>query len=173
MMYEIVPAVPTVAALVDAKSPSAERQTNDIQKASENLGRSVRVLYAASESEIDDAFTRIVQEKLGALFVSADAYFSARRAQIVALAGHYAIPAFYPRSEFAEAGGLASYGTKPDATFRQGGIYVGRILKGDKPADLPVVQASKLELVINLKTAKALGLTIPETLLATADEVIQ
>jgi putative ABC transport system substrate-binding protein len=173
MMYEIVPAVPTVAALVDAKSPSAERQTNDIQRASQHLGRSVRILYAASESEIDDAFTRIVQEKLGALFVSADAYFSARRDQIVALAAHYAIPAFYPRREFAKAGGLASYGTDPDATYRQGGIYAGRILKGEKPTDLPVMQSTKFELVINLKTAKALGLTIPETLLATADEVIQ
>jgi putative tryptophan/tyrosine transport system substrate-binding protein len=223
MMYEIVPAVTTIAALVDTKSPSAERQTNDIRKASQNLGRSVRVLHAASESEIDDAFTRIIKEKLGALFVTADAYFSARRAQIVTLAAHYANSAFYPRREFAEAGGLASYGTDPDATFRQGGIYVGRILKGEPPGDLPVQQpardlrrreiveagglisygpsisdayrlvgtyagrilkgekpsglpvqqSTKVQLVINMKTAKALGLTVPNTLLVSANEVIE
>jgi putative tryptophan/tyrosine transport system substrate-binding protein len=173
VMNEIVPAEKTIAALVDKNNPAAESQANSIEAAARRIGRKVRVLWAANERDIDDAFRGIVQENLGALFVAAGLYFGTRRIQIVTLATNNAIPAFYSRREFAEAGGLASYGTDLNESFRQQGIYVGRILAGERPADLPVVQTAKFEFVINLKTATALGLTIPETLLATADEVIQ
>ena len=173
MADKIVPAGKIIAVLVDTNNPGAERQADDVQEAAKTLGRKVRVLRAAKDSEIDDAFTRIVQEKLGALFVAADQYFATQRAQIVTLAAHYAIPAFYSRREFAEAGGLVSYGTDINASPRQQGIYVGRVLKGERPADLPVVQATRFELVINLKTAKRLGLTLPATILALADAVIE
>jgi putative ABC transport system substrate-binding protein len=173
VMNDIVPAEKTIAALVDINNPAAKSQVNSIEDAARRLGRKVRIFWAASERDIDDAFRDIVQENLGALFVAAALYFGTRRIQIVTLAAFNAIPTFYSRREFAEAGGLASYGTDLDESFRQQGIYVGRILAGERPADLPVVQTAKFEFVINLKTAKALGLTIPETLLATADQVIQ
>jgi len=173
MADKIVPTGEIIAALVDTKNPGAERQAKDIEEAATILGRKVRILHAASDSEIDDAFTRIVQDKLGALFVAADAYFGTRRAQIVTLATHYAIPAFYSRREFADAGGLVSYGTDLNDQSRQEGTYVGRILKGERPADLPAVQATKFELVINLKTAKRLGIALPTTILALADAVIE
>jgi putative tryptophan/tyrosine transport system substrate-binding protein len=173
IIHAIVPAEKTIAALVDTNNPAAERQANTIEEAARNLGRNVRILRAANEREIDAAFKRIVEEKFGAVFVAADQYFGTRQNQFVTLAAYLAIPALYSRREFAEAGGLASYGTDLDESGRQEGIYVGRILKGERPSDLPVVQASKFALVVNLKAAKALGLTIPERLLATADQVIE
>jgi putative tryptophan/tyrosine transport system substrate-binding protein len=130
-------------------------------------------LPSRNEREIDRAFKSIADEKLDALFVAADAYFGARREQFVALAAYEAIPAFYARREFVEAGGLVSYGTDLNATNRQQGVYVGRILKGEKPADLPVLPATKFELVINLKTAKALGVSFSDNVMSLADEVIE
>jgi putative ABC transport system substrate-binding protein len=173
LMHEMLPAGQSIAALVDTNNPGANRQASDIEEAAGSLGRNVRILKAGSERDIDAAFTKIVQDRVGALFVAASAFFATRRSQIVALATHFAIPAFYPRREFAEAGGLVSYGTDQNADYRQQAIYVGRILKGEKPSDLPVVQSVKFELAINLKTAKAMNFTIPTTILALADEVIE
>jgi putative tryptophan/tyrosine transport system substrate-binding protein len=173
LMYQIVSPGQTVAALLDTKNPAAERQSKNIQDVADLLGRKVRILHAATEREIELAFNTIVQERLGALFVAADQYFATRRTQIVTLAAHHAVPAFYSRREFAEVGGLASYGTDAFAAIRQEGVYVGRILKGERPVNLPVVQPVKFELVINLKTAKALGVSFPAQILALADEVIE
>jgi putative ABC transport system substrate-binding protein len=173
LMHETLPAGQAIAALVDTNNPAAERQARDIEDAARSLGRTVRILKVANESEIDTAFDSIVKDRLGALFVAASAYFAARRGQIVTLATHFKIPSFYSRRDDAEAGGLVSYGTDLGAEQRQQGIYVGRILKGEKPSDLPVVQAAKFQLVVNLKTAKALNFPIPTTILALADEVIE
>jgi putative ABC transport system substrate-binding protein len=173
LMHETLPAGQSIAALVDTNNPSHERQASDIEDVARNLGRKVRIFKAGSERDIDAAFTSIVEDRLGALFVAASAFFAARRSQIVTLATHFAIPAFYPRRQFAEAGGLVSYGNDQNAGFRQQGNYVGRVLKGEKPSDLPVVQPTKFELVINLRTAKALNFNIPTTILALADAVIE
>jgi putative tryptophan/tyrosine transport system substrate-binding protein len=173
LMDRIVPAGQTVAALLDPKNPAAERQSKNIQEGADLLGRKVRILHVATERDIELAFHTIVEERLGAVFVAADQYFVARRNQIVTLATDHAIPAFYSRRDFVDAGGLMSYGTSPTDAFHRAGLYVGRILKGEKPADLPVIQSTKFEFVINLKSAKALGLTIPPNLLAVADEVIE
>jgi putative ABC transport system substrate-binding protein len=173
MMHALVSPGQTIAALVNAGNPAADRQASNIQEAARNLGREVRVLRPANDREIEAAFKTMVQEHLGALFVAADVYFVTKRVQLATLASYNAIPSFYSRREFAEAGGLVSYGTDIYNSARQEGIYVGRILKGERPADLPVVQATKFELVINLKTAKALSVTVPDHLLALADEVIE
>jgi putative ABC transport system substrate-binding protein len=173
LMHETLPAGQSIAVLVDTNNPSHERQASDIEEAARSLGRQVRIYRAGSERDIDAAFTSIVEDRLGGLFVAASALFAARRSQIVTLATHFAIPGFYPRREFAETGGMVSYGTDVDANRRQQGIYVGRILKGEKPSDLPVVQPTKFELVINLKTAKSLNFNIPTKILALADEVIE
>jgi putative tryptophan/tyrosine transport system substrate-binding protein len=137
------------------------------------MGKRLQLFNAGNEGEIDAAFANVAQARVGALLVGADPLFMSRRQQIVALAARYGIPAIYEARPFAVAGGLMSYGPDMLEAYRVVGNYAGRILKGEKPADLPVVQPTKLELVINLKTAKALGLTVPETLPATADEVIQ
>jgi putative ABC transport system substrate-binding protein len=173
LMHETLPAGQSIAALVDTNNPAAERQASDIEEAARSLGRKTRILKAGSERDIDAAFTSIVEDRLGALFVAGSAYFGTRLSQIVTLATHFAIPGFYPRRGFAEAGGLVSYGTDLNAFSHQQGVYVGRILKGEKPSELPVVQPTKFELVINLKTAKSLKFTIPTTILALADEVIE
>ena len=173
MADKIMPTGQIIAALIDSKNPGADRQAEDIKRAAKTLGRDIRILYAASDNEIDDAFTRIIREKLGGLFVSADQYFVNRRIQIITLANHYALPTFYSRREFADAGGLVSYGTLLGELLRQEGVYVGRILKGERPADLPVVQAVRFSLVINLKTAMRLGITLPATIFALADAVIE
>jgi putative tryptophan/tyrosine transport system substrate-binding protein len=172
-IHLILPTDKTIAAIVNANNPAADRQAIDIQGAAQAVGRTVRIFRAGNEQEIDKTFKNIVHEKLDAIFVAADAYFATRRDQFVALGAYEAIPAFYSRREFAEAGGLASYGTDLNATNRQQGVYVGRILKGEKPADLPVLQATKFEFVINLKTAKALGVHFSDNIMSLADEVIE
>jgi putative ABC transport system substrate-binding protein len=159
--------------LVDPKNPIAEPDARAARIAAESLGRSLEVVNAGTEAEIDTAFSAMAQRRLGALIVGSFPYFVERHAQVIVLAAHYRIPAIYDQRLFAEAGGLMSYSTDQADTWRQAGGYVGRILKGEKPGELPAQQAAKLEFVINLKTAKAIGLDIPPTVVALADEVIE
>jgi putative ABC transport system substrate-binding protein len=174
LLRDLLPAVNTVALLVNPTSPVvAEQQSADLQSAAASLGQRIIVVRASTEREIEAAFAAMIQQQAGALVLAPDAFFHNRTDQIVALAAQHAIPAFYDRREMVVAGGLMSYGVLIDDVFRQQGTYVGRILKGEKPSNLPVVQPTKFEFAINLKTAKALGLTVPPTLLATADEVIE
>ena len=172
LLSELVPQARVIALLVNPNNPNAERIIRDVQEAARAKGVQLHILKASTESEIDAAFASLVQLHAGALVVGADPFFNSRREQIVALASRHAVPAIYAWREFAAAGGLISYGASLTAAFRQVGIYAGKILKGAKPADLPVQQPTKFELVINLKTAKALGLTVPQSILARADEVI-
>jgi putative tryptophan/tyrosine transport system substrate-binding protein len=162
-----------IAVLVNPTNPNNEAFVSDLQAAARVLGVQLHVLHASTERDFDTVFATLVQLRAGALVIGTDAFFTGRSEQLAALALRHAIPTIFQNREFVAAGGLASYGASIADSYRLAGIYTGRILKGEKPADLPVQQATKLELVINLKTAKALGLTIPETLLATADEVIQ
>jgi putative tryptophan/tyrosine transport system substrate-binding protein len=173
LLHELVPTATVVAVLVNPKNADSEAQLKDVQAAAHALGLQLTVLTVSTEGEIGAAFTVLAEQRVGALLVLADAFLSSRIDQLVALAARHSIPMTHFQREFVAAGGLMSYGTNIPDSFRQAAVYVGKILKGTKPADLPVMQPTKFELVINLKTAKALGLTIPETLLATADEVIQ
>ena len=173
LLRELVPGAAKVAVLANPTNPNAESETRDVQDAARALGRQTIALTASVDSEIDAAFAALAQQGAGALVILADPFFVSRRDKFAALASHHAIPTIYPLREFVAAGGLVSYGTNITDVFRQTGVYTGRILKGEKPADLPVVQATKVELIINLKTAKALGLNIPSTLLAAANEVIE
>jgi putative tryptophan/tyrosine transport system substrate-binding protein len=173
LLSELVPQAKAVALLVNPNSPTAERIMRDVQEATRAKGVELPVLKAGTESEIDAAFASLVQLQAGALLVAGDPFFNNRREQIVALAARAAVPAIYQGREFAAAGGLISYGPSLTSVFRQLGTYAGKVLKGAKPADLPVQQPTKFELVVNLKTAKALGLTVPQSLLARADEVIE
>jgi len=173
LLSELVPQASVIALLVNANSAMAERIMRDVQEAARSKGVQLHILKAGSESEIDAAFATLAQLHAGALLVGTDPFFNSRREQLVALASRHAVPAIYEWREFADAGGLISYGPSLPAANRQVGIYVGRILNGAKPADLPVQQPTTFELVINLKTAQALGLTVPPSILARADEVIE
>jgi putative ABC transport system substrate-binding protein len=173
LLHDLLPTASPIAVLVNPNFAPAMANANQAEAAARAIGKQVIVFKAASESEIDAAFESIAQARAGALLVAADPFFSSRRDQIVALASRHAIPAIYEWREFAQAGGLMSYGTSLTEAYRQEGNYAGRILKGEKPGDLPVMQLTKFELVINLKTAKAFGLNIPPGVLAIADEVIE
>jgi putative ABC transport system substrate-binding protein len=174
LLHEMVPKAVRVAVLVNPTNATlTEAGMRDVQEAARTIGLQTHVLNASTSREIDAVFATLARERPDALFVAPDAFFVSRRAQLVTLATRHRIPATYPIRDFVVAGGLMSYGTDAVDGRRLAGVYTGNILNGAKPADLPVLQPTKFEFVINLKTAKALGLTIPETLLATADEVIQ
>jgi putative ABC transport system substrate-binding protein len=173
LVSEAVPTAVVLGLLVNPTNPNAQADTGDLQAAAQGLGRRLQVLTAGTERELETAFAAAVEQKVGALFINIDSFLFARREQITALAARHQIPTIHPFREYVAAGGLMSYGASVVDAWRQSGIYVGRILKGSKPADLPVLQPTKFELVINMKAAKALGLEIPPTLLARADEVIE
>jgi putative ABC transport system substrate-binding protein len=173
LLHELVPSTATFGFLVNPNDPLSEQPTRDVLATASVMGLKVQILKAATDHEIDAAFANLVQAQTGALFVGNSFLFNNRIEQIVALAARHAIPTMYALREFAEAGGLISYGTSLIEGYRQAGLYAGRILKGEKPTDLPVQQLTKIELVINLKTAKALGLTIPDKLLALTDEALE
>jgi ABC-type uncharacterized transport system substrate-binding protein len=174
LLHELVPAATLVALLVNPTTPTlAETMTRDLQAAAGTLGLQLHALHASNEREIDTAFAALVRLRATALVIGADALFNSRSEQLAALTLRHAVPAIYQFREFASAGGLMSYGTTVVDTYRPLGVYTGRILKGEKPAELPVQQATKLELIINMKTAKALGLTVPLPLLGRADEVVE
>jgi putative ABC transport system substrate-binding protein len=173
LLHELVPTAAVVALLVNPTNPVSDSVTRNLQDAARSLGRQAHVLRASTASEIDAAFGTLVELRAGALVVAGDPFFTNQRAQIVALAARHAVPAIYNARLYPTAGGLMSYGPDLADSFRQAGVYTGKILRGATPADLPVEQAVKVELVINLKTAKALGLTVPLLLLGRADEVIE
>jgi putative tryptophan/tyrosine transport system substrate-binding protein len=173
LLHELVPSATSVAVLVNPTRPGVVAQSAQAQEAARALGLQLHILEAGSERDFDSAFLALVKLRAGALVISADALFNDHRDQIIALASRYSVPTIYEWREAVAAGGLISYGTGRLDAFRQNGILVGRILKGEKPSDLPVLRASKFELVINLTTAKTLGLTIPPGVLAIADEVIE
>jgi putative ABC transport system substrate-binding protein len=173
LLRQVIPNEALFGALVDPAFPATQSTIADLQAAARTLGLQLVVVNARTESDLEIAFATLSQERVGAVLVGQSTFYSRRTEQLAALATRHALPAVYPFREFALAGGLMSYGSSLGFGMHQAGIYTGRILKGDKPADLPVQLVTKIDLVINLKTAKALGLTIPETLLATADEVIQ
>jgi putative ABC transport system substrate-binding protein len=172
LLRELVPTAALIAVLVNPNNPNAETRSRDAQEAARAIGQQIQIVNASSERDFEPAFATVVQQGAAALLVGDDPLFTSHRDPLVTLAARYAVPAFYFQREFVAAGGLISYATKYLDAYRQLGVYASRILKGEKPADLPVMQPAKFELVINLKTAKALGLTIPPTLLALADEVI-
>jgi putative tryptophan/tyrosine transport system substrate-binding protein len=173
LVHELVPAAAMVGLLLNPTSPVAEAQMTTWQAAAHTLGLKVHAQYASSEREIDDAFASLVQRGAGAIVVGSDPFFTSRIEQLAALALRHAVPAIYQYREFVAAGGLMSYGSTLTDSYRLAGIYAGRILKGEKPAELPVQQSAKVELMINLKTARTLGLTVSLPLLGRADEVIE
>jgi putative ABC transport system substrate-binding protein len=173
LLRELVPGATRVAVLVNPANPATETTLRDVEPAARAMGLQLQVLKAGTSREIDAAFATFVRERPDALFVGGDSFFVSRRFQLVNLASRHTIPATYSQREFTEVGGLISYGANPTDANRQVGVYAGRILKGAKPVDLPVVQATKLELVINHQTARMLGLTVPDKLLVAADEVIE
>jgi putative tryptophan/tyrosine transport system substrate-binding protein len=173
LLHELVPNATVFAMIVNPKSPNADVQLKDAQAAARALGQQIHVFNASTENEIDAAFALVAKQKSDALLVGTDPFFTSQRDRLVALAAKNRIPAVYSLRDYAQAGGLMSYGASLTDAYRQAGIYAGRILKGAKPTDLPVMQSTKFELIINLKTAKALGLEVPDRLLALADEVIE
>jgi putative tryptophan/tyrosine transport system substrate-binding protein len=173
LLHKLVPTATIVALVVNPTNPSAESETKELQAAARTLGLRLHVLNASTESDFDRVFATIGQLRAGGLVIGADPFFISRIRQLAALAIRHTVPTIYQFREFATAGGLVSYGGALSDAYHLAGVYTARILRGEKPADLPVQQSTKVELIINLKTAKSLGITIPETLLATADEVIQ
>jgi putative ABC transport system substrate-binding protein len=173
LLRDLIPGVKTIAVLMNSSNPGNKAELAVAEQAARTIGWQVRVLRASGKRDFDVAFQPLTRERVDALLVTTDPIFESQRDQIVAPAAHHAVPAIYALREYAVAGGLMSYGASITHIYRQAGLYVGRILKGENPADLPVMQSSKLEFVINLKTAKALGLTVPPLLLTLADEVIE
>jgi putative ABC transport system substrate-binding protein len=173
LLSELVPQARVIVLLVNPNYSGADEMIREVQEAASAKGFELHIVKARTEGEIDAAFATLVQLHADALIVGNDTFFDGRREQLVALASRHAVPAIYMGREFVLAGGLVSYGPSIASAYRQAGAYVGRILAGTKPADLPVVQSTKFELFINLKTAKALGLTVPLILQASADEVIE
>jgi putative tryptophan/tyrosine transport system substrate-binding protein len=173
LLHELVPKAGVIGVLINPTRPDVEIQLRGVQEAARALGQQIVVPNASSERDIDSAFATLVQQRAGALLVGSDVFFYNQREKLVALAARHAVPAVYQWRDFVAVGGLMSYGTSLRDAYRQMGVYVGRILAAEKPADLPVVQSTKVELIINLKTAKVLGITIPLPLLGRADEVIE
>jgi putative ABC transport system substrate-binding protein len=173
LLHELAPKASVIAVLINPNYPGAKTQTGEVQETASHLGVKAVILTTATDDEIDAAFAGAVQQGAGAMLVSSDPFFNSRRGRFVEQAARHSLPVIYPQSEYVRGGGLISYGPDFSDGYRNGGVYVGKILKGAKPAELPVMQPTKFELVINLKTAKTLGLMVPPTLLATADEVIE
>jgi putative ABC transport system substrate-binding protein len=174
LLRKTVPDAKTIAMITNpANAVPSEGERQEAESASRVLGARLLIANAGTAGKIEEAFARAVQQRAAALLVGVDAFYITQRDQIITLARHHKMPTMFPESDAVRAGGLMSYGSSREDAYRQVGLYASRVLKGEKPADLPVQQAVKVELVINLKTANALGLTVPETLLATADEVIQ
>ena len=173
LLHTMVPTASMIVVLANSTNPNAETQSRTLQAAARTIGQQIMIVNAATENDIDAVFARLGEQRAGALLVDTDAFLFSRRDQLIELAKRYKIPAIFDRRKFAEAGGLMSYGGSVTDVYRLAGIYVGRIVKGEKPANLPVQQSTKVELVINLNTARALGLEVPPSLLARADEVIE
>jgi putative ABC transport system substrate-binding protein len=173
LLRELVPTAAVIAVLLNPSNVTFQAKVNDVEQGARTVGQQIRILKASNDREIETAFTSLLQLRAGALAVAPDPFFSDQRDQLVALAARYGVPTIYSGRDFVNAGGLISYGISAGETYRQLGVYTGRILKGEKAADLPVVQSTKFEFLINLKTAKALGLQVPPGLSASADEVIE
>jgi putative ABC transport system substrate-binding protein len=173
LMYDLVPNAAVVGLLVNPDNPNAEPERKDVQEAALTMGQKIYTVTAKTERELEPAFANLIEQRVGGLLVATDPFLLSQREQLVALSSRHMIPTMYQFREFATSGGLMSYGTNITGAYRQAGLYSGQILKGEKPADLPVFQQTKLELVINLKAAKALGLKVPNTLLVFADEVLE
>jgi putative ABC transport system substrate-binding protein len=173
LLHELLPRATRFAVLVNPNSPLAESDIKNAQMSAKAIGGQIEILTASTNREIDAAFTSLVQKRAEALLIGPDVFFTNRRVQLATLAVRHGVPAVYSFREFAEAGGLMSYGTSNADRDRQVGVYAGRVLKGEKPADLPILQPTKFEFVINLQTARTIGLEVPQTLLARADEVIE
>jgi ABC-type uncharacterized transport system substrate-binding protein len=173
MLHELAPKTSIIAVLRDPNGPDVESESRDLQEAGRAIGRQILMVNAANEREFQAAFAKVVQAGAGGLLIGSGPFFLSQRRQLVALAGRHALPTMYNQREYAEVGGLISYGPSQSNAYRRAGVYVGRILRGEKPGDLPVELGAKFELVINLATAKAFGIEIPPSLLALADEVIE
>ena len=173
LLHAAVPSAKAIGLLINPRNPNADAQSKNLQTAAQRLGLQLHVLNASTQGDLEPVFARVQELKVSALIIAQDALFNTQTGQLADLSVRYVVPAIYPDRDFAEAGGLMSYGTELRDVYRQAGIYAGRILKGEKPADLPVIQASKFELIINLKTARTIGLTLSPDLVSIADEVIE